>query len=101
VLAHCTQLKDRSCEALEVHRFVRPLDHRLTDGGHIVRFTRRFIPRTVPGTHFCCRLSKPLGHSAAGRIRLIKKCNDLIGNITRDPPACSIVLRYRVPHLGR
>jgi hypothetical protein len=32
----------------------------------------------------------PQGHSAAGRIRLIEKSND-IGNGTRDLPACSIV----------
>jgi hypothetical protein len=38
-----------------------------------------------------------LFHSAAGRIRWIEKSNDLIGNQTRDLPACSIVpqLRYR------
>jgi hypothetical protein len=29
--------------------------------------------------------------SAAGRIRSIEKCNDLIGNRNRDRPACSIV----------
>jgi hypothetical protein len=31
------------------------------------------------------------GHIAAGRIRLIEKSNDLIGNGTRELPACSIV----------
>jgi hypothetical protein len=31
------------------------------------------------------------GHSAAGRIKSIEKLNDLIGNRTRDFPACSIV----------
>jgi hypothetical protein len=34
--------------------------------------------------------SRPHGHSAAGRIRSIKKSND-IGNRSRDLPACSIV----------
>jgi hypothetical protein len=33
----------------------------------------------------------PQGHSAAGSIRSIEKSNDLIGNRTRDLPACSIV----------
>jgi hypothetical protein len=37
------------------------------------------------------RLSRPQGHSAAGRIRSIEKPNDLIGNWTRDLPACNIV----------
>jgi hypothetical protein len=36
------------------------------------------------------RLSRPQGHSAAGRIRSVEKSNDLIGNQTRDLPACSI-----------
>jgi hypothetical protein len=35
------------------------LDNRITDGGQIVRLTRRppFTPRKIPGTHFCYRLS--------------------------------------------
>jgi hypothetical protein len=47
------------------------------------------------------RLSGPQGHSAAGRIRSVKKCNHFIGNRIRDLPACRVVLqnqlRYRVP----
>jgi hypothetical protein len=31
------------------------------------------ISRKIPGTHFCYRLSKPQSHSAAGRIKYIKK----------------------------
>jgi hypothetical protein len=55
--------------------------------------TRRqpFILRKIPGIHFCWRLSRPQGHSAAGMIRSIEKSNDLIGNRTRVFPACSIV----------
>jgi hypothetical protein len=34
---------------------------------------------------------RPQGHSAAGWIGSIEKSNDLIGNRTRDIPACSIV----------
>jgi hypothetical protein len=33
------------------------------------------------------------GHSAAGMIRSIEKSNDLIGNLTRDLPTCSIVIQ--------
>jgi hypothetical protein len=47
--------------------------------------------RKIPGAHLCLRLSQPQDHSAAGRIKSIEKSNDLIGNQTRDPPACSIV----------
>jgi hypothetical protein len=36
-------------------------------------------------------MSRPQGHGAAGRINQLKKSNDLIGNRTRDFPACSIV----------
>jgi hypothetical protein len=55
-----------------------------------LRARRPLPPRMIPGTHFCYRLSRPQGHSAAGRIRSIEKSND-IGNRTRDLPACSIV----------
>jgi hypothetical protein len=41
-------------------------------------------------------LSPPQGHSAAGRIRSIEKSNDLIGNRTRELPACNIVSQYRI-----
>jgi hypothetical protein len=50
-----------------------------------------FSARKIPGTHFCQRLSWPQGHSVARKIRWIEKPNDLIGNLTRDFPACSIV----------
>jgi hypothetical protein len=50
-----------------------------------------FTPRKIPGTHFYQRLSRPQGHSAAGRITSIEKSNYLIGKRTRYFPACSIV----------
>jgi hypothetical protein len=56
-----------------------------------LRAGRAFPPRNLPGTHFCYRLSRPQGHSAAGRIRSIEKPNDLIGIRSCDLPACSIV----------
>jgi hypothetical protein len=45
------------------------------------------------------RPRRPQGHSEAGRIRLIEKSNDLIGNRTCDLPACSLVPQpcYRWP----
>jgi hypothetical protein len=52
---------------------------------------RNFTPWKIPGTHFCLRLSRPQGHSAAGRIKSTEKSYDLIGNRIRDLPACSIV----------
>jgi hypothetical protein len=60
-------------------------------------------PRKIPDTHFCYRLSRPQGHSAAGRIRSIEKSSDRLGNGTGDVPACSIVRQPstlpRVPQL--
>jgi hypothetical protein len=69
------------------------LDNRLTDGGEVVSLTRRppFTPRNTSSTHFCYRLSRHQGHSAAGRIRSTEKSSDLIRNQTRDHPACIIV----------
>ena len=48
-------------------------------------------PRDIPGTHFCQRLSRPQGHSAAGRIMSMKNSSDTNGNRTRDLTACSAV----------
>jgi hypothetical protein len=77
------------CETTRLPHF---LDNRLTDGGEVVSLTRRppFTHRMIFVTHFCYRLSLPQGHSAAGRIRF-KKSSNLVGNRTRDLPACSIV----------
>jgi hypothetical protein len=33
---------------------------------------RLYPPGDTPGTHFCYRLSRPQGHSAAGKINLLK-----------------------------
>jgi hypothetical protein len=52
---------------------------------------RPLPPKNIPGTHFCYRLSRPQGHSTAGRIRSIEKKIHLIETRTRDLPACSIV----------
>jgi hypothetical protein len=51
---------------------------------------RPFIPQNIPGTHFCKRLSRLQGHSAAGRIRSIEKIH-LIGIRSRDLPTSSVV----------
>jgi hypothetical protein len=48
-------------------------------------------PRKIHGTHFCYRLSILQGNSAAGRIDTIEKSIDLIGNLTWNLPACSII----------
>jgi hypothetical protein len=59
-----------------------------------------FTPRKIPGTHFCYGLSRPQGHRVDGRIRSIEKLSDLIGNRTRDLPACGASTNYATagPH---
>ena len=39
-------------------------------------------PGNIPSTHFCYRLSRPQGHSAAGRINSMKNSSDSIRNQT-------------------
>jgi len=41
-------------------------------------------PEGNTDTHFCQRLSRTQYHSALGRIKSMKNCNDPIGNQTRD-----------------
>jgi hypothetical protein len=78
------------CETSRLPHF---LDKWLTDSSEAVSLARwpAFTPRKIPGTHFCHRLRWPQSHNAAGRIRSIEKCNDLIGNQTHDLIAYSTV----------
>jgi hypothetical protein len=58
------------------------------------------FPGNISVTHFCYRLSRPQGHSAAGRIMSMKNSSDTIGNRPRDLPVCSAepqTLSNRVP----
>jgi hypothetical protein len=73
-------------------RFQHFVDSQPINGGEVVSLARwpPFTPRKIPGTHFCLRPSRHLGHSVAGRIRSIEKSHDLIGNRTCDLLACSI-----------
>jgi hypothetical protein len=54
-------------------------------------------PGNIPGTYFSYRLSQPKGHSAAGRIMSMKNSNDIIGNRTRNLPACSAMPQPTAP----
>jgi hypothetical protein len=49
------QLGHLNVRNLDQARLPHFLDNRLTDGGEVVSLTRRppFIPRKIPGTHFC------------------------------------------------
>jgi len=54
-----------------------------------LRTDRLYPPGVIPGTYFWWRLSRPQGHSAAGRIMSMKSSSDTIGNRTSDLPVCS------------
>jgi hypothetical protein len=60
-----------------------------------------FNPKKIPGIHLFKRVAWPQGHSAAGRIRPIKKFKDLIGNRNPDIPACSIVPQPTTPTINK
>jgi hypothetical protein len=91
----------KNLSSMEAHRLVR------RQSSHIVlaigsqmavrSVSRAGLPlptRKIPSTHF-----RPQSHSTAGRLRSIEKSNDLIGNRTRDLPACSRVPQQTVlPH---
>jgi len=69
------------------------------EGGKVVSPTHKppLSPGNIPGTHFVWSLSRPQGHSAAGRIMSMKKFNDTIRDRTRDIPACSAVPQPTAP----
>ena len=56
-----------------------------------LRTGRLYPPGSIPGTHFCYRLSRPQGHSATRRSMSMKNANDTIGNRTLDLLTCSAV----------
>jgi len=62
-----------------------------------IRTGRLYPPGNIPGTHFCQRLSRPQGHSAAGRIVSTKNSSGTLGNRTHDLPACSSVPQPTAP----
>ena len=57
------------------------------EAGKVVSPTHRPpLPQgNIPGTHFCYRLSRPQGHSAAGRIMSMKNSSDTIGESNPRP----------------
>ena len=63
------------------------------EDGKVVRpkHGRLYPQGNIPGTHFCLRLSQPQGHSAAGRIMLVKNSMNTAGNRTRDLSGFSAV----------
>jgi hypothetical protein len=61
------------------------------------RTGRFYLPGKIPGPHFCQRLNRSQVHSAARNIKSPKNSSDLIGNRTRDFPACSAVPQSTAP----
>jgi hypothetical protein len=79
------------CETSRLPHF---LDNQPTDGGADVSLTRQpaaLYLQEDSWYSFLLEAEWTPGHSGAGRIRSNEKSKDLIGNRTRDLPACSIV----------
>jgi hypothetical protein len=69
------------------------------EGGKVASLKHRtpLLPKNIPGTHFCQRLSRPHSHSEAGRTRSMKTSNYTFGNRTRRLAAqCLNQMRHRV-----
>jgi hypothetical protein len=80
---------------------------RFQDNRHIkvvrlwaLRTGRLYLHSRYPWYHFCYRLSRPHGQSAAGRIMSMKNSNDTIENRTGHLPACSAVPQPTAPRVG-
>jgi hypothetical protein len=58
---------------------------------------RLYPPVNTPGNHLCYGLSRPQGHSAAGRILSMKNSSDNTRDRIRDLPACTAVLQTTAP----
>jgi hypothetical protein len=63
----------------------------------VLRTGRLYPPGNIAGTHFCYKLNRPQGHSAAGRVMSIKNSSYTVGNRTCDLPTCSAVPQQTAP----
>jgi hypothetical protein len=77
-----------SGQALMVPGFLVSHISRLSahEGSKVASPTHRppLSPENISCTHFCYRLSRPKGHSAAGMTVSMKISNETLGNRTRD-----------------
>jgi hypothetical protein len=77
-------------EGCETSRLSHILENRLTNGSEAISLTRRPAALyTQEDSWYSFLLGRLQAHSAVGSIRSIEKSNDLIGNRTRQLPACS------------
>jgi hypothetical protein len=79
--------RPRALQAVEATRLLRKSAH---EGGKVISPTH--LPSLPPrNNHFCYRLIRPEGHSAAGRTKSMKNLREPIGNRSCDLPVCSTV----------
>jgi hypothetical protein len=70
----CIKVNSSLYRPIQAHRVPKVLAPRFQDNRHmkVVRSALNtgplYPPGSIPGTHFCLSLSRPQGHSAAGRI---------------------------------
>jgi hypothetical protein len=68
-----------------------------------LRTGRLYSTGKIPDSHFCCRTSRPRGHTRVGMIKSTKNLKDPTANSTRDILAVEQCLnqpRYHVPCNG-
>jgi hypothetical protein len=94
---------DDKGKVIPVQVWLRPEASRRLKRGKVVspRHRSPLLPKHNPATHYCQRLCRPQGHSAAGRMMSMKSFNDTIGNRTRGLPACRPVTKPTAPQRTR
>jgi hypothetical protein len=77
-------------QGCKMSRLPHILGNLLANCGEVVSLTHQlhFTPRMIPGTHFCWRLSRPQGHSAAERLGQSKNPVTSLGTETSYATAC-------------
>jgi len=83
-------------QEVEAPRISRQSAHKC---GKLVSRTHRppLPPRRYPRYSFVLRLSRPKGHSEAGKIKWMQNSTYPIGNRARDHPACGAVPQSNMP----
>ena len=88
--------RPRSLQEVEAPRF-QDNRHMNVASLSALRTGSIYLPGNISGTHFCYRLSRRQGHSAAGRIMSMKISNHTIWNRISYLPTCSTVPQPTAP----
>lgn len=76
----------------QMSRLPHYLDNQITDGSELISLMNRPLSiAKMTGTHFCSKLNRHHGHSAAEGIGSTEHSNHFVVNRTRGLPTCGIV----------